>query len=120
MLWSSFSQKGGYTVGYARSKTGLVTGPWEQERVPLYALDGGHAMLFRSFGGTLMMSLHCPNTHEKKRILLFEMEETGHTLSIVNEVTGNWYHAAGGSAAPWHYKTPCDPVFTFSTDPRAN
>ncbi len=117
MLWSSFSERGDYTVGLARSESGLVTGPWTQDPVPLYALDGGHAMLFRNFGGQLMMSLHCPNIHEKKRILLFEMEETAHSLSIVNEVTGNWYAAAGGAATNWRYQTPHENIFSFSTDP---
>lgn len=55
-------------------------------------------MLFRSFDDKLIMSLHCPNIHEKKRILLFEMEEEGDKLAIVNELTGNWYNNAGGSA----------------------
>ncbi|MCR4589138.1 MAG: glycoside hydrolase family 43 protein [Lachnospiraceae bacterium] len=118
MLWSSFSERGGYTVGYARSLSGLITGPWQQEPIPLYALDGGHAMLFYSFGGQLMMSLHCPNTHEKKRILLFEMEESAHSLAIINEVTGNWYHAAGGSATNWRYHTPWDENYSFRLDPR--
>ena len=80
---------------------------WIQEEIPLYALDGGHAMLFKAFNGRLMMSLHCPNIHEKKRMLLFEMEEIGDKLAIVNEITGNWYNGAGGSAKNWRYDVPC-------------
>ncbi|WP_051538244.1 glycoside hydrolase family 43 protein [Butyrivibrio proteoclasticus] len=108
MLWSSFSERGGYTVGYARSATGSIQGPWIQEPIPLYALDGGHAMLFRTFEGKLMMSLHCPNIHEKKRILLFEMEEMGDKLAIINEITGNWYNNAGGAAERWRYNEPLE------------
>ncbi len=111
MLWSSFSQHGGYTVGYARSASGTIHGPWIQEKIPLYALDGGHAMLFRTFEGALMMSLHCPNDHPRKRILLFEMEETGDTLAIRNEITGNWYNGAGGGAEHWRYRVPCTEDF---------
>lgn len=111
MLWSSFSERGGYTVGYARSESGTIHGPWLQEKVPLYALDGGHAMLFRAFNGKLMMSLHCPNIHPKKRILLFEMEDEGDKLVIRNEVTGNWYNSAGGSAEKWRYNEPCTEDF---------
>lgn len=66
-----------------------------------------HAMLFTSFEGKLMMSLHCPNIHPKKRILLFEMEELGDRLAIRNEITGNWYNSAGGTATDWRYKVPC-------------
>lgn len=107
MLWSSFSDKGGYTAGYARSLSGTLHGPWVQVQDPLYALDGGHAMLFKSFEGKLMMSLHCPNIHPKKRILLFEMDESGDRLAIKNEITGNWYNGAGGTAEHWRYKVPC-------------
>lgn len=64
-------------------------------------------MLFRSFDDKLIMSLHCPNIHEKKRILLFEMEEVEDKLAIVNELTGNWYNSAGGSAERWRYDVPC-------------
>lgn len=120
MLWSSFSERGGYTVGYCRSASGTIHGPWIQEEIPLFALDGGHAMLFRSFGGELMMSLHCPNIHEKKRILLFEMDDSDNKLSIKNEVTGNWYNGAGGSAQNWRYNVPYGDEHVFSKDPVKN
>lgn len=103
MLWSSFAPNGAYAVSYAKSASGEINGPWIQQVEPLYALDGGHAMLFNSFDGKLMMSCHCPNDHPKKRILLFEMEEKNGQLHIINEVSGNWYTNAGGVAAPWHY-----------------
>ncbi|MCR5310012.1 MAG: glycoside hydrolase family 43 protein [Lachnospiraceae bacterium] len=111
MLWSSFSDKGGYTVGYARSLSGTLHGPWAQVQDPLYALDGGHAMLFKTFEDKLMMALHCPNIHPKKRILLFEMDESGDRLAIKNEITGNWYNGAGGTAEHWRYKVPCTEDF---------
>lgn len=118
MLWSSFQENGGYGIGYARSLSGEVTGPWEQEREPLYTLDGGHGMLFYTFGGQLMMACHCPNDHPKKRILLFEMEENETGIHIVNEVTGNWYHAAGGNAKGYAYRQSCDEIPCFACDPR--
>ena len=40
------------------------------------------------------MSLHSPNAHTKKKILLFQMEEDGDRLHIVNEITGNWNNQA--------------------------
>lgn len=114
MLWSNFEDNGGYCIGYARSQSGTLFGPWIQNPDPLYALDGGHAMLFRTFEGQLMMACHCPNDHPKKRILLFQMEEKQNALHIVNEVTGNWYNAVGGLASGFAYKEPCteNPVFT--------
>lgn len=91
MLWSNYSRHG-YAVGYARSKSGEIWGPWEQEPIPLYVMDGAHCMLFHTFEGQLMMALHSPNhPHEKKRMLLFEMEEKGDSLHILNECTGNWF-----------------------------
>lgn len=113
MLWSSFTKGGAYAVSYCRSISGNVTGPWIQQEEPLYALDGGHAMLFYTFSGQLMMSCHCPNKHKKKRILLFEMEEKEDSIHIINEVTGNWYQNAGGPAKDWTYKCECkeEPVF---------
>lgn len=118
MLWSSFTEKGAYAVGYATSRFGDILGPWDQELEPLYALDGGHAMLFYTFGGQLMMACHCPNDHPKKRILLFEMEEDENGLHVVNEVTGNWFHAAGGPAKGWVYEKPCVEIPSFAKDPR--
>ena len=95
-----------------------MRGPWVQHPEPLYALDGAHSMLFRTFGGELMMSLHCPNRHEDKRILLFEMEETFDGLHVYNEVTGNWYNHIGGVAKPYAYRAPVVEEPCFRTDPR--
>lgn len=113
MLWSNFTNDG-YATGYARSLSGEITGPWIQEELPLYAHDGAHSMLFHTFDGQLMMSMHCPNTHTKKRILLFEMEEDKDKLHIINEVTGNWYNHAGGPAKRFVYQEPLgeEPCFT--------
>ncbi len=113
MLWSNFTSLG-YATGYAKSQSGEITGPWIQEPEPLYAHDGAHSMLFRTFEGQLMMSLHCPNIHALKRILLFEMEEQGGRLHIINEATGNWYNNIRGTAGNYRYKDACieEPAFT--------
>ena len=92
MLWSNYCRHG-YAVAYARSLSGEIQGPWVQEPVPLYVMDGGHAMLFRKFDGQLMMAMHAPNhPHSHKRMLLFEMEENGGKLAVLNEITGNWFN----------------------------
>jgi len=82
MLWSSFSRTG-YTTGLAVSESGELDGPWVQQPEPLYREDGGHPMLFRTFDGRLVMSLHSPNGGPEQRIRFFEMEDTGETLRIV-------------------------------------
>lgn len=82
MLWSSYSETG-YTVGIAVSQSGKLAGPWVQQPEPVFRDDGGHPMLFRTFDGRLMMSLHSPNSGPDQRIRFFEMEDTGETLRIV-------------------------------------
>lgn len=82
MLWSSFGE-GGYMVGLAVSESGRLAGPWVQQPAPIYSDDGGHPMLFRTFEGQLMMSLHSPNSGPEQRIHFFEMEDTGETLRII-------------------------------------
>ena len=118
MLWSSFTPEGSYAISYAISESGEIRGPWRQKEQPLYALDGGHGMLFRAFSGQLMMACHCPNEHSRKRILLFEMEETPGSIHIINEVTGNWYNAIGGRGAGYAYDTPCREEPCFRQDVR--
>jgi len=84
MIWSGFGA-GGYTVGLAVSDSGKLAGPWKQQAEPVYAKDGGHAMLFETFDGKLMMALHSPNNRDSQPHL-FEMQDTGDTLKVVKEI----------------------------------
>lgn len=94
MLWSSFST-GGYTTGIAISDSGKLAGPWRQQAEPIYAADGGHAMLFNRLDGQLMMVLHSPNkVTERGRI--FEMEDTGDTLRLGRTPSGRVSGSFGG------------------------
>jgi hypothetical protein len=52
MLWSSRGVSG-YAMGVALSESGQITGPWRQQAEPLWAQDGGHGMIFRTFEGRL-------------------------------------------------------------------
>jgi len=119
MQWSSFSSDGGYTVGCARSLSGEIQGPWIQDPDPVYAMDGAHSMLFHTFDGQLIMSLHCPNNPAEKRMLLFEMEERNDRLYTVNEITGNWYNAIGGKGERYRYKETIteNPAFSHLSKP---
>jgi arabinan endo-1,5-alpha-L-arabinosidase len=74
MLWSSFA-KGGYAVGIAESDNGRIDGNWQQQAEPLFAKDGGHAMIFRSFQNQLFVSLHAPNAGAKERAVFLEIYE---------------------------------------------
>lgn len=65
---------------YAVSRSGDLTGPWEQQR-PLVREDSGHGMLFHTFDGRLMLILHRP--FENARGKLYEMRLLGHELSVL-------------------------------------
>ncbi len=82
MLWSSFST-GGYTVGIARSASGDILGPWQQVPEPLYAGDGGHCMVFRTFDGDLRLAFHRPNPTPDERPHFVALRETGESVALV-------------------------------------
>ncbi len=86
MIWTS-GWYTGYTVGIAISPSGKLAGPWQQQDEPVYQKDGGHGMLFTTFDGKLMMVLHFPNNRGAQP-KIFELQDTGQTLKIVNKFTG--------------------------------
>lgn len=81
MLWSSFGT-GGYATGVARSASGTILGPWLQTREPLVSADGGHAMLFKTFAGSLMMAFHSPNRPPLERARIVEVQEVPGGLEV--------------------------------------
>jgi arabinan endo-1,5-alpha-L-arabinosidase len=85
MLWSSYGPTK-YATGIAVSKSGKVSGPWEQQQETLWLEDGGHPMLFNTFDGRLVMTLHQPN-RRIERARFFEMEDSGDTIRIQREIT---------------------------------
>jgi beta-glucosidase len=82
MLWSTFGWRG-YTTLVAISESGTIFGPWRQHPRPLFAEDGGHAMVFHTFDGVPMVVLHHPNRSPHERALLFELEDAGDTIALV-------------------------------------
>ena len=81
MLWSSFGAKG-YAMGIAQSATGAVDGPWTHEPEPLLAEEGGHGMLFRTFDGHLLLTLHQPNNTPNERAIFRDVTEQGDSLIV--------------------------------------
>jgi arabinan endo-1,5-alpha-L-arabinosidase len=81
MLWSSFGM-GGYTIGVARSASGDILGPWQHVPEPLYAGDGGHCMLFRTFDGQLRLAFHRPNPSPDERPQFVPLRERGSSVEI--------------------------------------
>jgi len=83
MLWSSFGGGRRYMTGTACSASGEITGPWEVSPTTIYENDGGHGMLFNTFDGTLVLSLHQPNKKARERARFFEINLTDGGISPV-------------------------------------
>jgi GH43 family beta-xylosidase len=88
MIWSSFGDED-YSVGIAESVSGKIAGPWKQQERPLFTGDGGHGMIFRSFDGRLMLSLHKPNNDPDERAHFYELTDTGDSLIRVLSPDGS-------------------------------
>ena len=84
MLWSSFVNDK-YALGVSHSLTGDVTGPWTHESSPLFKEDGGHGMLFKTFEGSLKLTLHCPNQTPMERPLFINVEEENGKIKRLDE-----------------------------------
>ncbi|MUT64558.1 hypothetical protein [Paenibacillus sp. NEAU-GSW1] len=54
--------------------------PWTQDAETLFPQDGGHGMLFRTFEGKLMLTMHAPNQQPLERAVFIEVEERDGTL----------------------------------------
>lgn len=82
MLWSSHSETG-YAMGVAESASGTITGPWTQQREPLWSSDGGHGMILRTSAGRDYLSFHWPNSSPDERVTLTEIEISGDGIRIL-------------------------------------
>ncbi|MCL4266307.1 MAG: glycoside hydrolase family 43 protein [Anaerolineae bacterium] len=74
MLWSSLGAKG-YAMGVSRSENGQISGPWHHDPDPIWAEDGRHGMIFKTFAGQLMLTFHSPNQSPNERAVFVEIEE---------------------------------------------
>ncbi len=80
MLWASFINNI-YAQGISKSTTGKITGPWIHQEKPLYENDGGHGMMFRTFNGELMLTLHAPNDTPLERPIFTKLIEKNDEIS---------------------------------------
>ena len=84
MIWSSWKGKN-YVLIAAYSQTGKIRGPWVQDKELLFEANGGHGMLFNTFDGKLMLSMHYvdPKSGKQDRKPTFaEVEDSGDKLKI--------------------------------------
>ena len=84
MLWTSWVFDV-YTQGVAYSESGTLDGPWIQEKEPITLPNYGHGMLFRTFEGKLLMSVHSHknvNGHYVRVPHLFEVDDSGDKIVL--------------------------------------
>jgi Glycosyl hydrolases family 43 len=84
MLWTSWVYDV-YTQGVAYSANGSLAGLWLQEPQPITPPNYGHGMLFRSFNGKWLMSLHSHtkiNGRTRRIPCLFEVDLSGDKLVV--------------------------------------
>ncbi|RPI03012.1 MAG: glycoside hydrolase [Ignavibacteriae bacterium] len=84
MLWTSWVLSD-YTQGVAYSESGTLDGPWVQEKEPITPPNYGHGMLFRTFEGKLLMSVHSHKKVNERTIRiphLFEVDDSGDKIVL--------------------------------------
>ena len=89
MLWTSWVF-GDYTQGVAYSESGTLDGPWVQEPEPITPPNFGHSMLFQTFDGKWMMSIHS-HAHDSwgrtvRKPHFFEVDLSGDKLKVKCEM----------------------------------
>ena len=80
MIWSPFYKRN-YTVFCCESATGRAEGPWINQH-PIFEKNGGHGMIFRTFGGKLKLVLHQPERRGYERIAFFDVDDTDEGLVV--------------------------------------
>ncbi len=87
MIWTSWIYDV-YTQGVVYSESGTLDGPWIQEKDPITPPDFGHGMLFRTFDGKLLMSVHSHksiNGRYHRVPHLFEVDDSGDKIVVGKE-----------------------------------
>jgi hypothetical protein len=84
MIWTSWIYDV-YTQGVAYSTSGTLDGPWVQEAAPVTPANYGHGMLFKTFDGKQLMSLHSHtsiNGRTRRVPHFFETDLSGDKLAV--------------------------------------
>lgn len=87
MIWTSWIYDV-YTQGVAYSESGTLDGPWVQEEQPITPPNFGHGMLFRTFDGQLLMSVHSHkdiNGHYHRVPHLFKVDDSSDKIVVKEE-----------------------------------
>jgi len=77
-----------YTQGVAYSMSGKLDGPWVQEPEPITPPNFGHGMLFKTFDGKTLMSIHSHKKNGDRTIRVphfFNVSLQGNKLKVLDE-----------------------------------
>lgn len=80
----------GYAVGLAYSTSGEITGPWVQEKRPLYNGFAGHGMLFRHPTEGIKLSVHQPQNRGRAHPLFIQVYEANGKLTTSDPKTPDY------------------------------
>jgi len=81
MLWASWGANR-YLECVAYSQSGKIDGPWIQEEKPFIGNNTGHGMLFRTFDGKLLLSIHHADGDGPRKPQLWEVDDSGDKLVL--------------------------------------
>ncbi len=84
MIWTSWVYDV-YTQGVAYSESGTLDGPWHQEPLPVTPPGYGHGMIFTTFEGKTLLSIHHHSTQDGRTVRiphLFEVDLSGDKLVV--------------------------------------
>ncbi len=87
MIWTSWIGDV-YTQGVAYSMSGTLDGPWIQEPEPITPPNYGHGMIFKTFDGKLLMSIHSHRKNGDRTVRIphfFNISLDGNSLRVLDE-----------------------------------
>ena len=87
IIWTSWVYDV-YTQGVAYSDNDRLDGHWIHEPEPITPPNFGHAMLFRTFEGKLLMSVHSHNRVDGRTVRtphLFEVDDSGDKIVVTKK-----------------------------------
>ena len=81
MLWSSWGVNR-YAQGIAYSTSGSIKGPWVQEQEAFKGDNSGHGMVFTTFEGKRLYSVHHVEGNGPRKPQFYELDDSGDKLIL--------------------------------------
>ena len=81
MLWSSWGVNR-YAQGIAYSTSGSIKGPWVQEQEAFKGDNSGHGMVFTTFEGKRLYSVHHVEGNGPRKPQFYEVDDSGDKLVL--------------------------------------